>query len=153
MLTRRVFDFPGMGRRNPFVEMERMRREMEQLSASLFGSSGTRPASSGVFPALNLTEDSKTYYVRAELPGIKIEDIDIQVHGHNLMISGERKIHQAGENVRYHRREREAGKFSKVIGLPCEMNGENVSAKLVNGVLTVSIVKPEVVKPKKITVN
>lgn len=93
------------------------------------------------------------FYVRAELPGIKADAIDIQVVGRNLTITGERKIPSEGENIRYHRKEREAGKFSRIIGLPGDIDESNVEAKIVNGVLTVAIAKSEASKPKKITLN
>jgi HSP20 family protein len=109
--------------------------------------------SAKVFPAINLTEDADNFYVRAELPGIKAEALDIQAVGRNLTISGERTIASEGENVRYHRREREAGKFSRIIGLPRDINPEKVDAKLVNGLLTVSIAKADAAKPKQITIN
>jgi HSP20 family protein len=109
--------------------------------------------SARVFPALNLTEDKDKYHVRAELPGIKADALDIQVVGRNLTISGERTIPSEGENIRYHRKEREAGKFSRAIGLPGDIDADNVEAKMVNGVLTISIAKSEAAKPKQITVN
>jgi HSP20 family protein len=133
--------------------MERLKRQMDRISSAFFGEREFRPAPSGVFPAINLTENQDNYYVRAELPGMKSEEVDIQIIGRNLSISGERRIRSEGENVRYHRREREAGKFSRVIALPDEINGEKINAQLLNGILTVTIAKAEVVKPKQITVK
>jgi HSP20 family protein len=106
-----------------------------------------------VFPAINLTEDADNYYVRAELPGIKADALDIQTVGRNLTLSGERTIASEGEHVRYHRREREAGKFSRIIGLPGDINTDKVDAKLVNGLLTVTIAKADAAKPKQITIH
>jgi HSP20 family protein len=70
-----------------------------------------------------------------------------------LTISGERKIPSEGDNVKYHRREREAGKFSRVIGLPGEIDADGVDARVENGVLMVKIAKSEAAKPKQITVH
>ena len=153
MLARRIFDPPAMGWRNPFAEMERMRREIDRLTSTLFRGPESRLVPSGVFPAVNITEDKDNYYVRAELPGIKAEEIDLQVKGRNLGISGERKINSEGENVKYHRREREAGKFARVIGLPSEINADKVHAQMVNGMLTVTIPKSEAAKSTQITVK
>jgi HSP20 family protein len=108
--------------------------------------------SAGVFPLINLTEDKNNYYVRAELPGVKGEELDIQVTANNLAISGERKI-AAEEEARYHRREREAGSFSRIIGLPGDINSDKVDAKMKNGILTVVVAKAEAAKPKQITVK
>ncbi|MGD8703552.1 MAG: Hsp20/alpha crystallin family protein [Desulfosarcina sp.] len=153
MFATRLFNYPSMGWRHPFAELERMSRQMDRLSQGLMGRSGLgwRPAK--VFPAINLTEDADNYYVRAELPGIKADTLDIQAVGKNLSISGERTIASEGESVRYHRREREAGKFSRVIGLPGDIDTDKVDAKLAHGMLTVTISKAEAVKPKQITVS
>jgi HSP20 family protein len=142
-----------MGWRHPFAEFDRMSRQMDRLTQGLMDRPGLAWRSAKVFPAINLTEDADNFYVRAELPGIKAEALDIQAVGRNLTISGERTIASEGENVRYHRREREAGKFSRIIGLPRDINPEKVDAKLVNGLLTVSIAKADAAKPKQITIN
>jgi HSP20 family protein len=70
-----------------------------------------------------------------------------------ITISGERKIPSAGENAKYHRREREAGKISRAIGLPSDIDADSVMAKMNSGVLMVEISKSEAAKPKQITVN
>jgi HSP20 family protein len=153
MFARNLFNYPSMGWRHPFAELERMSRQMDRLTHGLIGRPGLglRPAS--VFPAINLTEDPDNYYIRAELPGIKADVLNIQAVGRNLTLSGERTIAAEGENVKYHRREREAGKFSRVIGLPGDIDTDKVDAKLANGMLTVTIAKAEASKPKQITIN
>jgi HSP20 family protein len=107
----------------------------------------------GVFPAINLSEDSENYYIRAELPGLSAEEIDIQALKNNLTISGERKIEEEGAEAKYHRREREAGKFSRAITMPGDIDADNVQAQYANGLLTLTVPKAEKAKPKQITVN
>ena len=153
MVSRRLIDFPFMGWQNPLAEMERMARQMDLLSNAIFGRPETRLYPAKVFPAINITEDSDKYYVRAELPGIKADEIRLEIKGRNIAISGERKIQSEGENARYHRREREAGRFSRVISLPGEVDADCVDAKQVNGILTVAITKSENAKPKQIAVR
>ncbi len=153
MFARGLFNYPSVAWRHPFAEFDRMSRQMDRLTRGLMGRPGLAWRSAKVFPAINLTEDADNYYVRAELPGIKADALDIQAVGRNLTISGERMIASEGENIRYHRREREAGKFSRVIGLPRDINPEKVDAKLVNGLLKVSIAKADTAKPKQITIN
>ena len=153
MITRRMFDLPATGWQDPFVEMERRSRQMDQLTNALLGRPEMGWLSAKVFPAVNLTEDPDHYYVRAELPGIKAAAIALQVTGRNLAISGERRIQSEGENVKYHRRERESGKFSRIIGLPGDIDAGKVDAKMVNGVLVVTLAKSEAAKPKQITVK
>jgi HSP20 family protein len=126
-----------------------MRQQLEQI----FDDVPQQRVSAGVFPLINLTEDKDKYYVRAELPGVKGDELDIQVTGNNLAISGERKIATEEESARYHRREREAGTFSRMIGLPGEINSDKVEADLDNGILTIVISKAEIAKPKQITVS
>lgn len=153
MFARPLFNDPTMGWRHPFAELEHMSRQMDRLSQGLMGRPGLTWRTAKVFPAINLTEDADNYYVRAELPGIKANALDIQAVGRNLTISGERTISFEGENVKYHRREREAGKFSRIIGLPGDINTDKVDAKLVNGLLMVTIAKADVAKPKQISVS
>ena len=153
MFARRLFDYPSMGWRHPFAELDRMSRQMDRLSQGLLGTPGLGWRPARVFPAINLTEDKDNYYVRAELPGIKSDALDIQAVGRNLTLSGERTITSEGENVRYHRREREAGKFSRIIGLPGDIDTNKIAATLKNGMLTVTIAKAEAAKPKQIAIH
>ena len=92
MIIRRMTEWPAMDWRSSFAEMERLKRQMDRISGAFFGERDSRSVPSGVFPAINLTENADNYYIRAELPGIKAEDIDIQVAGRNLSISGGRQI-------------------------------------------------------------
>ncbi len=154
MITRRMIGFPSMGWQYPLEEMERMVNQMDFLTrAVLGGRPGMQLSPSSVFPAVNITEGKDHYIVRAELPGIKTDAIDLQINGRNLTISGERKIQFEGEDAKYHRREREAGKFSRVIGLPGDIDSNNAEAKMVNGILTVVVSKSEAAKPKQISVH
>ena len=166
MLRTRSFDYPmnypTRGFQSMFEELERMRRDMDRLfrwtdGGFLRPSVDFRPLTAGVFPGVfplvNLTEDRDNYYVRAELPGLTTDDLNISVTGNNLSISGERKIPGEGDNVRYHRKEREAGSFSRMVSLPGEVNPDKVDASLRDGILTVTVAKSEKAKPKQITVH
>ena len=151
MIYRRFFNVPTWRFRSPLEELYRMRQQMEQLLES--AATPQQREAAGVLPLINLTEGKDNYYVRAELPGVKGDELDIQVTANNLSISGERKIAAEEEDARYHRREREAGTFSRMIGLPGEVDTDKVDAKLENGILTVVIPKAEIAKPKQITVK
>ncbi len=153
MVTARMIGLPAMERRHPFAEMERMARQMDLLTKTMFGRPEMRFFPSKVFPAINITEDKEKYYVRAELPGIKADELQVEVTGKNLSISGERKIQSEGENAKYHRKEREDGRFSRVIDLPGEVDADSVDAKLINGLLTIAIAKSVAARPKQITVK
>jgi HSP20 family protein len=151
MIFRRI-NYPLYNLRSTFDELERMRNEMARLFDQATGRS-FQGTTAGVFPLVNVTEDKDNYFVRAELPGLKAEELNIAVTGNNLTISGERKIPSEGDNVRYHRREREAGSFNRIIALPGDVEVDNVEAGLVDGVLTVIISKAEEAKPKQIMVK
>jgi len=152
MLLRRLSPFPTLDLASPFAELERMRQEMDRLFENLSGSILREPIA-GVFPLMNVTEDKDNYCVRAELPGVKADELDISVTNDTLSISGERKIPEENENVRYHRKERDEGKFSRVITLPSPINTEKVEANCANGILTVLLPKAEEAKPKQIKVR
>lgn len=152
MIYRTRFGSPMFRLLPEFNDVERVRRQMDRLFDA-FGGQSMDYRSAGVFPAVNLTEDAGHYYLRAELPGIKSEDLDIQMTHNNLSISGERKSDKPAEGAKYHRREREAGKFSRAISLPGEVDADQVKASMTNGILTVTIPKAEKVKPRQITVQ
>jgi len=152
MLLKKLSGWPGLDWESPFEELERMRRQMDMLADRLTRGIFREPFA-GVFPLMNVTEDRDNYYVRAELPGIKADELDISVTGDSLSISGERKIVAENENAKYHRKEREAGKFSRIVSLPAQVNTEKVEASCVNGVLTVVLPKAEAARPKQITIK
>lgn len=152
MILRRLGDWPTWNWKSPFDEMELMRRQLDTVLGAFRGEYVAVP-SAGVFPLTNVGENDNAYYVRAELPGIKSDDLDISITGNKLTISGERKIPFEGENVKYHRREREAGSFSRVITLPGPVDAAKVEAHAANGVLTVVMPKAESAKPKQITIK
>lgn len=152
MLFRRTTEWPGGSWTNPFDELERMRRQMDWLSSGFSRGFSGEPAA-GVFPLMNVTEDRDNYYVRAELPGLKAGDLDISVTGDTLTIGGERKLPAEDKNARYHRRERDAGRFSRILSLPGQIDAGKVEARCADGVLTVILPKAEALKPKQIAVK
>jgi HSP20 family protein len=125
---------------------------MDRLSEGLTGGVLRGPIA-GVYPLVNVTEDSHSYYCRAELPGMKADDLDIAVIGNSLSIAGERKITAEDKNANYHRREREAGKFSRMISLSNQVDTAKVEARCVDGILTVVLPKAESAKPRQIMIK
>jgi len=152
MIIKRLFDFPNYGRTSSLEDLERMRAEMDRLFGQTAGKAYW-PTQAGVFPLVNVTEDPDHFYIRAEIPGMSSQEISISATGRNLSISGERKIAPEGENVRYHRREREDGKFNRAIALPKDIQVDDIEAGYVDGVLSIKIPKAEATKPKQITVK
>jgi HSP20 family protein len=153
MLLRRTTGWPAWDWTSPFGELDRLRRQMDLLSEGLTGGRLWGEPGAGVFPLMNITEDKDNYYVRAELPGLTAEDMELSVTGDTLSIAGERKIPAEDEKAQYHRREREAGRFSRIVSLPGQLDTGNVEASCTNGVLTVVLPKAEEAKPRQIAIK
>jgi HSP20 family protein len=138
--------------RNPWLEFERMRRDIESLMRGLeTGAAGT--ATAAVFPAINLTEDKDHIFINAEVPGVAAADLDISVEGDALIIKGRRRTEPEGAKVSYHRREIERGSFSRAVTLPTKVDAAKVDARTVDGILYITMPKSEEVKPKQIKVK
>lgn len=150
MLTRPFFDLPGFGLRSHFDELDRMRRHLDQIFRNRNTVSPVR--SMGVFPLINLTETTGAYVIRAELPGVTADVLDIQATGRNITISGKRRI-DTDEKARYHRREREAGSFSRALTMPGEIDRDSIEADLQNGILTITVPKSEKAKARQISIK
>lgn len=139
----------------PFWQMNTLRDEIDRLfespvaegrrgAASLMGNWGM---------AIDLYEDKDALVVRAELPGMKKEEIDIALQEGVLTLSGERKVEtRSGEAVVY-RAERLEGRFQRSLSLPAPVNADKVTATYSDGVLTVRLPKTEEAKPKQIAVK
>jgi len=151
-LLRRPDYWPASGWRDPLEELERMRRQMDLMSTAFFRAPSVESAA-GVFPMMNASEDKDNYYVRAELPGMKAEELVISVTGNAVSQSGERKRAAEHDKAQYHRREREAGTFNRIVSLPAQIEWEKVEARCADGVLTVTLPKAEAAKPKRIAVK
>jgi HSP20 family protein len=104
-------------------------------------------------PVLDVQEDKDNYIFRAELPGLKREDIEVSLQDDTLVISGERKVEKVEEGVEVHRQERYYGKFQRALTLPEPVAADKVKAEYKDGVLTVTLPKTEAAKPKKIDVS
>ncbi len=134
-------------------EMNRLQREMNHLFGSYGAGGDGWPALAVSFTALNIWQDESAVYAEAELPGLELNDLEIYVTGGNqLTIKGERKQPNL-EKGTWHRQERGFGSFARVVNLPVDVNADRVEARLVNGVLTISMPKSEAAKPRKITVK
>jgi HSP20 family protein len=137
---------------HPLRELATLQQRMDELFHRAFGPE-RMPWEAGVYPLVNLCEDQDHYYIRAELPGVAAQDLEITIQDNSLILRGERKIPTEEKEVNFHRREREAGFFRRVVALPGMVNPEKVEAACKDGILTIKLAKPEAVKPRKITVK
>jgi HSP20 family protein len=141
-------------RTNGFHPLHQLGHEVDRLMGGLFASPSdwAFTQTSRAFPAINVWEGADELYAEAELPGLKSEDIEISVVGNELTIKGSRG-ETKGEGVAFHRRERGAGEFSRVLHLPVEVDADKVQAVLRDGVLTLTLPKAAAARPKKIEVS
>jgi len=104
-------------------------------------------------PAIDLLEDRDNILVKAELPGMKKEDVDVSLHDGILSISGERKREGKYEGAETCRSERFVGRFHRTVTLPATVKDTEVKAQYKHGILTITLPKAEGAKPKQIEVN
>ena len=131
-------------------EMDQLQREMSRLFE---GSSIKHTQGSHKYPAINLWANEEGQIIKAEMPGIKADDININVTSDTLTISGSRTHDEAVENTRYHRQERGYGPFTRTLQLPFVIDTNSVEANFKNGVLDIKLQRAESDKPKKIAVK
>lgn len=105
------------------------------------------------FPPFNIWSDEDGAIITSELPGVKLENIEITVSGKSIVVKGARSEEEAGENVRSVRRERATGEFERNFKLGFQVDAAKVEAKLANGVLEIQLPRAENDKPHKIAVS
>jgi len=131
-------------------DMDQLQHEMNRL----FNATSKEPVfNSPSYPAINIWTNDDGQLISAEMPGVHPEDIDIDVTGDALSISGVRKPDKVAKEAHYHRRERTYGSFSRTIQLPFMVDTNKVEANFKNGILLISLPRAEADKPKKITIK
>jgi HSP20 family protein len=135
---------------NPFRQL---RGEMDRLLSGVLGPTfnGFVPGVGRDQPAVNVWDKGDKLMVEMEVPGVKGEEIDVSVTGDELTIKVERPD-AVQADVTYHRRERPAGSFARMLTLPYAIDANSVQADLQQGVLTLKLPKAETAKPRKIAV-
>jgi HSP20 family protein len=112
------------------------------------------PAFAVSYPALNVWEDETSVYVEAELPGLKLEDLEILVSGDDqLTIKGKREKPKEPKNATWHRQERGFGGFTRIVTLPVPVNSAKVDARFEHGVLAIKLAKSEAARARRIPVK
>jgi HSP20 family protein len=143
MASMRPFGFPGGA--DPFRELRRLQEEMDRLAGAF-----TPPAAS--FPAVNLYAGRDGIAILAELPGVAKDELEIHAHRDTLTLRGTRRP-AAEDEAAFHRRERRSGAFTRTIQLPFRVDPERIEARLENGLLQLSLQRPEEDKPRRIEVK
>lgn len=159
-LSRRQREDPGTlapykkGQASPFHELNRIRNEIFRIFEDPFAPFS--PATSffeGWEPNIDIYEDSDKISVKAELPGMKKEDIDISLTGNTLTVAGERKSEEEHKEGEQYRSERYFGRFQRSITLPQAVDAKKIQAAYKDGVLTVTLPKTEEAKSRKIEIQ
>ena len=124
-------------------------RMLEETLPRLADPNSARPWA----PAVDILETENELVLKADLPEVKQENIDIRVEDGTLSLKGERKFESVKDEKGYHRIERSYGSFSRSFALPDTVNPEGVTATFKDGVLTVTLPKKELAKPRQIKVE
>jgi HSP20 family protein len=141
---------PSLWAREPFTAL---REEMNDLRSRLFGEGDGGWFTGPLVPALDLSETDNALEVRMDVPGITAKDIDIQINGNLLTVTGERAEEKEEKGKTFHRVERSYGNFSRSVTLPCVVNESEIAAEFQNGVLAIKLPKAEESKAHKIKVK
>ena len=133
--------------RNPFLQLHEMQDEMTRLMRELAGD----PPLSTALPHLSVYDDGDAFHVRAEVPGLHKDKLDISVAGDVLTIKAERLPEESRGS--YHRRERSYGSYSRSVTLPDAVDADQVKANYQHGVLEVTLPRAPESRPRKIAIE
>jgi HSP20 family protein len=142
----------------PARELATIQSEMNRLFNTFFEpASATNGHSTATprrwIPAMDLVETDGDFVLRADLPGLTEDDVNIELEDNVLTVSGERKAEHEERKEGYYRLERSSGTFSRSLTLPEGVDPDGVKASFDRGVLEIRIPKPEQRKPRKVTIS
>jgi HSP20 family protein len=149
----------GIVRFDPFRELDRLQGEVNRLFDGYSGEP-SRPARDNRWapartwsPVVDVAEDGNEVVLRAELPGVKQSDIDIELTGDTLTLRGERKLEDEVRKDSFVRVERAYGRFQRIFTLGVPVRSDRVSAEYRDGILEVRLPKSEATKPRKVQIG
>ncbi|GAA4309454.1 hypothetical protein GCM10023086_28810 [Streptomyces venetus] len=134
--------------RNPLTEFDQLLSEMSGLMESTVGGAATAVAWT---PPADVTESDDAFHVEIELPGVKSKDIDVEANGQEVVVTGEIKEKERKGVLR--RSTRRTGAFEYRLRLPGEVDTEKINAQMSDGVLTITVPKAEVAKPRHVEIS
>ena len=148
------FQNPVLSSWPTFGRLSDLRDEIDRLfEAPLSDLGPTASVFGGWTPAIDVFEDKENVTIKAELAGMKKEDIEVTLHDGTLSIAGERKTEKKVEEAGLYRSERFFGRFQRAVALPSPVDGSKVKAEYKDGILTVTLPKTDEAKPKQIDVS
>lgn len=136
---------------NPFIELD----DIQQRLNRLFVDKAAKPADgfADFMPAVDIQETDNDFIVKADLPEVKKEDVKVHLQEGVLAIEGERRLEKEDKGKRFHKVEREYGKFVRRFAMPIDIDSDKIRAEFKEGVLTVVLPKAASAKPKTIDVK
>ena len=135
---------------SPFDTLQSLQQALDSFRTSSWLDAGV--SGDGAYPPINVFRKGEDYTLIAEVPGVRKSDIDVQVKGRTVRISGGKSVdYPAGSAV--HRRERQGGRFDRALSLPFEIDAERVQAECRDGVLALRLTRAEHDKPRTIKVS
>jgi HSP20 family protein len=138
----------------PFRDLMTTQREFDRLFREAFSPAmGEGEATRTWAPPVDIYENGDNLVLKAELPGVKPEEVEVRVEDNTLYLKGERKFEKEVKEQNYHRIERAYGTFTRSFSLPNSVDSEKVAADYKDGVLTLTMPKREESKPKTIKIN
>jgi HSP20 family protein len=139
---------------DPFREVLTLQNRLNSLFQDYRGQNESDVVSTAAFvPPVDIYEDEHKIVLKLEVPGLKQEDLDIQIENNTLTVRGERKFEKEEKEENFHRIERRYGSFYRAFTVPTTMNTENVKASYDAGVLKIELEKRAEAKPKQIKVS
>jgi HSP20 family protein len=135
---------------DPFEALAQFQRALDTFRTS--GWLGAGPSGGGAYPPLNVFRKGDDVVIVTEVPGVRKEDLQIQVKGNTIRIAGSKSV-QYGERASLHRRERMAGSFDRTVTVPVQIDADNVRAECRDGVLALYLPRAEVDKPRTIAIS
>ena len=141
-----------LNRFDPFREMVSMRRMMDRLIDQGFTGDGDSVTADWALP-LDVVEQNDQFIVKASLPGVKMDDIEVTFNNGVLTVKGEIKEDTDHKEDQYHLRERRWGSFSRSISMPSTIQADEIKAEYQDGILVLHLPKSEAMKPKRIAIT
>ncbi len=152
-------NFPATFGNNPLWNIHREFDHLFDRLMSQFGDSYQHFSKAGsaydglsgtlLKPNVNIKEDKRNYQITVEIPGVEEDDVKLELANGALTIIGEKKQETEEKDEHYHRIERSYGSFRRVISLPDDVNEEEIEAKFINGVMTITVPRKQIDKPKE----
>ena len=137
----------------PFGGMTSAQRELDRLLRGIFSPSEGEVSTRTWAPPVDIYEDGDNLVLKAELPGLSPDEVQVRVENNTLYLKGERKFDKEVKEQNYHRVERSYGTFTRTFTLPNSVDADKVAANFKDGVLTLTMPKKEEAKPKTIKID